>query len=85
MSPSESLRIFISYSRKDGAALAQRLQDDLTKEGFDAWLDMQRIRSAQKIASGLKVTLPLMAAGGRADHRVTVYSFPENGHLFLFL
>ncbi len=36
-------RIFISYARKDGATLAQRLQSDLTREGFDAWLDTQRI------------------------------------------
>jgi TIR domain len=41
--PSEPLRVFISYARKDGAALAQRLQFDLAKEGFDAWLDTQRI------------------------------------------
>ena len=36
-------RIFISYARKDGAALAQRLQKDLKEQGFDAWLDTQRI------------------------------------------
>jgi WD40 repeat protein len=35
--------IFISYARKDGAHLAQRLQRDLSKQGFDAWLDTQRI------------------------------------------
>ncbi|WP_353063802.1 NB-ARC domain-containing protein [Tunturibacter psychrotolerans] len=39
----EPSRVFISYARKDGAALAQRLQSDLTKHGFDAWLDAQRI------------------------------------------
>ena len=43
MPPSEQPRVFISYARKDGAALAQRLQNDLTKQGFDAWLDTQRI------------------------------------------
>jgi len=37
-------RIFISYARKDGADLAQRLQSDLTKQGFDAWIDIQRLR-----------------------------------------
>ena len=36
-------RVFISYARKDGAALAQRLQKDLKEQGFDAWLDTQRI------------------------------------------
>src|SRR5271169_2937480 len=36
-------RVFISYARKDGAALAQRLQKDLKEQGFDAWLDTQRV------------------------------------------
>jgi len=35
--------IFISYARKDGAHLAQRLQRDLSEVGFDAWLDTQHI------------------------------------------
>jgi len=43
MASAEPLRIFISYSRKDGAVLAQRLQCDLAKQGFDAWLDTKRI------------------------------------------
>src|SRR5215831_11642480 len=37
--------IFISYARKDGADLAQRLQQDLAAKGFDAWLDRQRLAS----------------------------------------
>src|SRR5262249_13518123 len=36
-------RIFLSYSRKDAAALALRLQKDLTEAGFDVWLDTDRI------------------------------------------
>jgi hypothetical protein len=43
MPPSEPLRVFISYARKDGAVLAQRLQASLQENGFDAWLDTQRI------------------------------------------
>jgi TIR domain len=43
MPPSEPLRVFISDARKDGAALAQQLQRDLNEQGFDAWLDTQRI------------------------------------------
>jgi WD40 repeat protein len=39
----EPSRVFISYARKDGASLAQRLLSDLTKAGFDAWVDTQRI------------------------------------------
>src|ERR1019366_2356103 len=44
MPPPEPSRVFISYARKDGAALAQRLQKDLKERGYDAWLDMQRIK-----------------------------------------
>ena len=43
MSPSEPVRIFISYARKDGADLARRLQADLEKNNFDAWLDTNRL------------------------------------------
>jgi len=40
------LRVFISYARKDGTRLAQRLQSDLSKEGFDAWLDSALLAGA---------------------------------------
>src|SRR5271166_6245494 len=43
MPPSEQPRVFLSYARKDGTALAQRLQKELKEQGFDAWLDTQRI------------------------------------------
>src|SRR3989475_1716671 len=36
-------RVFISYARKDGAELAQRLRKDLEAKGFEAWLDTSRI------------------------------------------
>jgi hypothetical protein len=36
-------KVFISYARKDGTALAQHLQADLGAQGFEAWLDTQRI------------------------------------------
>src|SRR2546423_13956876 len=36
-------KIFISYARKDGAELAQRLYADLKKRAYDAWLDTQQI------------------------------------------
>ena len=49
MPPSEPLRVFISYARKDGTRLAQRLQSDLSKEGFDAWLDTQRIAGGRRL------------------------------------
>lgn len=43
MPPSSKPRVFISYARRDGADLAQRLQADLEKQGFNAWIDKQRI------------------------------------------
>ena len=43
MPPSEQPRVFISYARKDGAALAERLHQDLTNEGFVVWLDVERL------------------------------------------
>lgn len=36
-------RVFISYARRDGAELAQRLRNDLEAKGFEAWLDTSRI------------------------------------------
>lgn len=36
-------KVFISYARKDGAELAQRLQADLQQRGYEPWLDKQRI------------------------------------------
>ena len=36
-------KIFISYARKDGKDLALRLQNDLTQQGLDVWLDTQRL------------------------------------------
>ncbi len=42
MPPSPSGSIFVSYAC-DGAELAQRLQSDLSREGFDVWLDRRRL------------------------------------------
>jgi hypothetical protein len=43
MPTSEPSRVFISYARRDGARLAERLQNGLAKNGLDAWLDTQRL------------------------------------------
>src|SRR6516162_7808868 len=43
MPRSETCRVFISYARKDGAALAQELETSLKDAGFDPWLDTRRI------------------------------------------
>ena len=57
MPPSEPSRVFISYARKDGAALAQRLQNDLNEQGFDAWLDIQRILGGATWTAGIEHVL----------------------------
>jgi predicted nucleic acid-binding Zn-ribbon protein len=57
MPPSEPSRVFISYARKDGAALAQRLQKDLHEQGFDAWLDTQRILGGATWTTEIEVAL----------------------------
>src|SRR5215469_2751638 len=74
MPPSEPLRVFISYARKDGAPLAQRLQADLAREGFDAWLDTQRLAGGAVWSSTIereidtrKVTLALLSPGSYAS------------------
>ncbi len=36
-------RVFISYSRQNGAELAQGLRADLTSHGFEPWLDTREI------------------------------------------
>jgi len=64
------LKVFISYARKDGAALAQRLQADLGATGFDAWLDTQRIaggaiwtREIEQALDACQVALALLTPG----------------------
>jgi hypothetical protein len=43
MEPSDAIKIFLSYARKDGSELARRLHDDLKARGFSPWLDKHRI------------------------------------------
>jgi|HubBroStandDraft_6_1064221.scaffolds.fasta_scaffold20936_2 WD40 repeat protein len=70
MSSPEPLRVFISYARKDGALLAQRLQADLTKKGLDSWIDTQRIAGSAVWSATIEreidtrqVTLALLSPG----------------------
>ena len=39
--------IFIAYARRDGAALAQRLHDDLKTRRHDPWLDTERLQAGR--------------------------------------
>jgi WD40 repeat protein len=64
------LKVFISYARKDGAALAQRLQASLAAKGFDAWLDTQRIaggaswtKEIEQAVDACDVLLSLLTSG----------------------
>jgi hypothetical protein len=66
----QNLKVFISYARKDGAALAQRLQADLGAKGFDAWLDTQRIaggatwtKEIEQALDACQVALALLTPG----------------------
>lgn len=82
MPPSEQSRIFISYAHRDGAELAQRLQTDLANEGFDAWLDIERLHGGEVWSVEIEqaidrahVVVALLSAGSytsdicRAEHR----------------
>jgi WD40 repeat protein len=66
----QPLKVFISYARKDAAALAQRLQADLGAQGFDAWLDTQRIaggaswtKEIEQALDACQVALALLTPG----------------------
>jgi hypothetical protein len=39
----EDRRVFVSYSRLDGADLAGRLRADLAMNGFAPWLDTRNL------------------------------------------
>jgi WD40 repeat protein len=66
--------VFISYARKDGASLAHRLQSDLTKQGFDVWLDKRRITGGaswtieiETALDGANYILALLTSGSFAS------------------
>ena len=70
MPPSEQCRVFISYAHRDGADLAQRLQQSLKEQGFDAWLDTQRLTGGivwsaeiEREIDARQITLALLSPG----------------------
>jgi hypothetical protein len=74
MPPSKPLRVFISYARKDGVALAQRLETSLKEAGFDSWLDTREIGGGRiwrsEIEDAIKscgVMIALMSPGSYAS------------------
>jgi hypothetical protein len=48
------LRIFISYAREDGAALALKLRDDLRAAGLSPWMDMSEIPGGDNWARAIE-------------------------------
>jgi WD40 repeat protein len=66
--------IFISYARRDGAALARRLKADLESNGFDAWLDTSEISGGavwsleiERELDHRQVTIALLSPGSYAS------------------
>jgi hypothetical protein len=62
--------VFISYARKDGAELANRLLGDLKREGFEVWLDTHEIaggttwtKEIEEALDGADVVLALLTSG----------------------
>jgi WD40 repeat protein len=74
MSPHEDRRIFISYAHRDGKDLALRLQQSLKENGFDAWLDGQRLLAGRVWTEDIEreidtrqVTIALLSPGSYAS------------------
>src|SRR5437016_5883335 len=57
MARSPKRRVFISYSRKDGAELAQRLKKDLEDRAYQAWLDTREIMGGDSWTREIEDTL----------------------------
>src|SRR5262249_38917238 len=58
-------RLFLSYGRRDTAALATRLRADLEARGFEVWQDARQIRTGkeweEEIKDGLRSTQVVIA------------------------
>jgi hypothetical protein len=62
--------VFISYARKDGAQLAERLLNNLQRVGFDVWRDTEEISGGatwtgeiEEALDGAQVVLALLTSG----------------------
>ncbi len=58
-------RLFLSYGRRDAEKLSERLEADLTAQGYQVWHDRRKIRSGreweQEIQDGLRSTQLVVA------------------------
>ncbi len=66
----DKLRVFISYAREDGKALAMRLRDDLMLLGYSVWVDLREIgagavwsQDIEDAIEGCQIMLALMSHG----------------------
>ncbi len=61
----KTLRLFLSYGRRDAAGLANRLRIDLEKLGYEVWQDTREIRAGreweEQIVDGLRSTQVVIA------------------------
>jgi hypothetical protein len=64
MPPSEQPRVFISYARKDGAALAKKLHQDLAT-WFDIWFDTQRLTAGDIWSREIEDVIPVRVQTNR--------------------
>jgi hypothetical protein len=76
-------RLFLSYGRRDAAALANRLRTDLEARGFEVWQDTRHIRTGreweEEIKDGLRSTQVVVALlSPHAVRRSLDPSSPDN-------
>ncbi len=73
-------RLFLSYGRRDAAALANRLREDLEKLGYEVWQDSRQIRAGKEweleIEDGLRNTQVVIAL--LSPHAVRRSTDPKN-------
>lgn len=76
----KTLRLFLSYGRKDAAGLADRLRTDLEKLGYQVWQDTREIRAGreweEQIVDGLRSTQVVIAL--LSPHAVRRAADPNN-------
>jgi formylglycine-generating enzyme required for sulfatase activity len=76
MAGTGTIRVFISYARRDGAALTGRLREDLSKKGVQVWHDIHDIpagsdwaREIEKALDNVDAVLAIVTPGyGESDH-----------------
>jgi WD40 repeat protein len=76
-------RLFLSYGRRDAAALAKRIRADLEKLGYEIWQDTRQIRAGkeweEEIRDGLRSTQVVIALlSPHAVRRATDPASPDN-------